>query len=159
MNSNGDGISEDLGYTLNATDVDAVVFDTTQITSPDNFSNPKPRDPCHPLAAGAHVPAVAFYNEATFKHSEEICHTLRSRNTAGGVPDGVMRGMQVRRLTPTECARLQGFPDDNLDIEFRGKPAADGPKYKALGNSMAVPCMRWIGERIHRVIAGGGVSG
>ena len=55
---------------------------------------------------------------------------------------------QVRRLTPIECARLQGFPDDYLDIQFRNKPAADGNKYKALGNSMAVPVMRYIGKRI-----------
>ena len=54
----------------------------------------------------------------------------------------------VRRLTPRECARLQGFPDDYLDIIHRGRPAADGPKYKALGNSMAVPVMAWIGLRI-----------
>ena len=56
--------------------------------------------------------------------------------------------MQVRRLTPTECERLQGFPDGWTDIPYRGKPAADGPRYKALGNSMAVPVMRWIGQRI-----------
>ncbi|MBT9176716.1 MAG: putative BsuMI modification methylase subunit YdiP [Firmicutes bacterium] len=60
----------------------------------------------------------------------------------------ILRGMQVRRLTPTECARLQGFPDNYLDITYRGKPAADGPKYKALGNSMAVPVVRWLGERL-----------
>ena len=59
--------------------------------------------------------------------------------------------MKVRRLTPTECARLQGFPDDYLDITYRGKPAADGPKYKALGNSWAVPNVRWIGQRIEAV--------
>jgi DNA (cytosine-5)-methyltransferase 1 len=56
--------------------------------------------------------------------------------------------MQIRRLMPVECARLQGFPDDYLDIEFKGKPATDGHKYKALGNSWAVPCVRWIGARI-----------
>lgn len=56
--------------------------------------------------------------------------------------------MVVRRLTPVECERLQGFPDKWTDIPYRGKPAPDGPRYKALGNSMAVPCMRWIGERI-----------
>jgi DNA (cytosine-5)-methyltransferase 1 len=61
---------------------------------------------------------------------------------------GVQAGMVVRRLTPKECARLQGFPDDYLDITFRGKPAADGNKYKALGNSWAVPVVRWIGEQI-----------
>jgi DNA (cytosine-5)-methyltransferase 1 len=54
----------------------------------------------------------------------------------------------VRRLTPTECERLQGFPDGYTQVPYRGKPAADGPRYKALGNSMAVPVMRWIGERI-----------
>jgi DNA (cytosine-5)-methyltransferase 1 len=54
----------------------------------------------------------------------------------------------VRRLTPRECCRLQGFPDDYLDITYRGKPAADGNKYRALGNSMAVPVMAWIGRRI-----------
>ncbi len=56
--------------------------------------------------------------------------------------------MQVRRLTPRECERLQGFPDDYTLVPNRGKPAADSPRYKALGNSMAVPVMRWIGERI-----------
>jgi DNA (cytosine-5)-methyltransferase 1 len=55
---------------------------------------------------------------------------------------------EVRRLTPVECERLQGFPDDWTSVPFRGKPAADGPRYKAIGNSMAVPVVRWIGERI-----------
>jgi DNA (cytosine-5)-methyltransferase 1 len=54
----------------------------------------------------------------------------------------------VRRLTPRECERLQGFPDDHTLVPYRNKPAADGPRYKALGNSMAVPVMRWIGKRI-----------
>jgi len=57
-------------------------------------------------------------------------------------------GMVVRRLTPRECERLQGFPDDYTIIPWRGKPCPDGPRYKALGNSMAVPVMRWIGRRI-----------
>ena len=57
----------------------------------------------------------------------------------------------VRRLTPRECERLMGFPDDYTLITYRGKPAADGPRYKALGNSMVVPVMRWIGERIDAV--------
>jgi DNA (cytosine-5)-methyltransferase 1 len=59
--------------------------------------------------------------------------------------------MAVRRLTPRECERLQGFPDDYTLVEYRKKPAADGPRYRALGNSMAVPVMRWIGERIAMV--------
>ena len=61
------------------------------------------------------------------------------------------QGMQVRRLTPRECERLQGFPDDYTLTPYRGKPAADGPRYKALGNSMAVPVMAWIGKRIQQV--------
>jgi DNA (cytosine-5)-methyltransferase 1 len=61
--------------------------------------------------------------------------------------------MAVRRLTPRECERLQGFPDDWSQIPWKGKPAEDcpdGPRYKACGNSMAVPCMRWIGEQIDK---------
>ncbi len=57
----------------------------------------------------------------------------------------------MRRLTPRECERLQGFPDDYTRIEYRGRPAADGPRYRALGNSMAVPVMAWIGRRIDLV--------
>jgi len=56
--------------------------------------------------------------------------------------------MSVRRLTPVECERLQGFPDTYTDIQPNGKQTPDGPRYKALGNSMAVPVMKWIGERI-----------
>ncbi len=65
-----------------------------------------------------------------------------------------MQGMAVRRLTPVECERLQGFPDGYTAIRWRSKPASecpDGPRYKALGNSMAVPVMAWIGERIAAV--------
>lgn len=71
----------------------------------------------------------------------------------GGKPGGrEKRGLTVRRLTPRECERLQGFPDDYTDIPYRNKEhAPDGPRYKALGNSMAVPVMRWIGERIRTV--------
>ncbi len=66
-------------------------------------------------------------------------------------PPAVAQSMTVRRLTPRECERLQAFPDDYTLIPWRKKPAAqcpDGPRYKALGNSMAVNCMEWIGERI-----------
>lgn len=64
---------------------------------------------------------------------------------------GVSVRNSVRRLTPVECERLQGFPDNHTLISWRGKDAADcpdGPRYRAIGNSMAVPVMRWIGERI-----------
>jgi len=70
-----------------------------------------------------------------------------SSDTALG-PNVVASTSAVRRLTPTECERLQGFPDGYTLVPYRNKEAADGPRYKALGNSMAVPVMRWIGERI-----------
>ena len=91
-----------------------------------------------------------------------IAFNARQDPTHGPVADplgtkdtghGFLRGSAVRRLTPRECERLQGFPDDYTLIQHRGKPAADGPRYKALGNSMAVPVMRWIGERIQMVEA------
>ena len=63
----------------------------------------------------------------------------------------VAQQMAVRRLTPKECERLQGFPDNYTDIKLKGKPTPDGPRYKALGNSMAVPVMAWIGKRIQEV--------
>lgn len=92
--------------------------------SAENRCKPQPGEPCHPLAAGARPP------------------------------------WRVRRLTPRECERLQGFPDDFTAIPLRnknGKPngkwAKDGPRYKALGNSMAVNVMRWIGRRIEMVEA------
>ena len=67
---------------------------------------------------------------------------------------GIMQQMAVRRLTPIECERLQGFPDNYTNIPWRNKPESpDGPRYKALGNSMAVPVMKWIGERINQVEA------
>jgi DNA (cytosine-5)-methyltransferase 1 len=63
----------------------------------------------------------------------------------------ICQSLTVRRLTPVECERLQGMPDNHTRIPWRKKPAAecpDGPRYKAIGNSMAVPVMRWIGELI-----------
>ena len=75
--------------------------------------------------------------------------TANIRASSGGSSKSyVAQTWAVRRLTPTECERLQGFPDGWTDIEWRKKAAPDGPRYKALGNSMAVNVMRWIGERI-----------
>jgi DNA (cytosine-5)-methyltransferase 1 len=78
--------------------------------------------------------------------------------TGGGKPgqgyQAVREGLSVRRLTPTECERLQGFPDGFTQIPWRGKEpenCPDGPRYKALGNSFAVPVVRWLGERIQAV--------
>jgi DNA (cytosine-5)-methyltransferase 1 len=100
--------------------------------------------------AGGQV-AVAFSNTAgatALSASEDTFPPMTQRH---GDPGMLAHGSSVRRLTPRECERLQGFPDDYTLVPYRGKPAADGPRYRALGNSMAVPVMRWIGERIREV--------
>jgi len=66
----------------------------------------------------------------------------------GSEVDALVVQSAVRRLTPTEAERLQGFPDGHTDIGWNGKPTPDSHRYKAMGNSMAVPVMRWIGQRI-----------
>jgi DNA (cytosine-5)-methyltransferase 1 len=100
---------------------------------------------------------------ASIGAKETDLHTcLRGRppgQSEGSTTTVVQQAMQVRRLTPRECERLQGFPDDYTLIPWRKKPAADcpdGPRYKALGNSWAVPCARWIGARIAAALARGG---
>lgn len=87
--------------------------------------------------------------------SVDVAQPIMAGGPVGGNQGGdyIQQAMQVRRLTPRECERLQGFPDDYTLITVRGKPAADGPRYKALGNSMAVPVMHWIGRRIDLVTA------
>ena len=87
-------------------------------------------------------------------HKDKKAATLRS-SAASDCFDLVLAREKkyIRRLTPLECERLQGFPDNYTQIEWRGKPAEQCPdslRYRAIGNSMAVPVMRWIGERIER---------
>ena len=176
--------------------VGAVAFDTTQITSSANYSNPKPGDPCHPLAANAHPPAVAFGckdSDPARSVSDDVSPTLRamghadSHANAGGQvavayttklsntasnnagklfrerttcldasspPPALLTPTQVRRLTPEECEALQGAPRGwTLVPNERGKPMADGARYRMLGNSFAVPVIRWIGAQIERASA------
>jgi len=213
--------------TLQDENFHAVAFDTTQVTSKANYSNPKPGDPCHPLASGQHPPAVAFpldtqncteghasggkgfggSSDPMFTLSKGHSHAVAFKpshytRAKDGAPSSVVapltadadkgdqdtvvaapvqvqwasgggqienptmqalranaeynyqfirNAMAVRRLTPRECERLQGFPDGYTDVRYRGKSAADGPRYRALGNSMAVPVMAWIGRRIQMV--------
>jgi DNA (cytosine-5)-methyltransferase 1 len=102
-------------------------------------------DPAFTLQA-AHSHAVAFEANMSFATPDTsgVNPTLTRRHHAS-----VATQSAVRRLTPVECERLQGFPDNYTAIPWRGKDQTpDGPRYKALGNSMAVPVMRWIGERI-----------
>ncbi len=174
------------------TDVDTcdslIAFDTTQVTSAANRSSPKAGDPCHPLAAGAHAPAIAFGWQNSSQQGASVSNhcaptldksktpavafdlrgreggaqfegpneTANIRAASGGSSRSYVATNAVRRLTPVECERLQGFSDGYTAIPWRGKTAdqcPDGPRYKALGNSMAVPCMRWLGERIAAVEA------
>ena len=92
-----------------------------------------------------------LYNFAITGDVAATMSTAGSTSTKTGPT--VMQHMAVRRLTPKECERLQGFPDNYTDIKSKGKPTPDGPRYKALGNSMAVPVMAWIGQRIEQVEA------
>lgn len=108
-------------------------------------------DQSGPLDTDGHSIAVAF----DLAQVTSPTHRRQPSDIAGALSstgrESLASSMAVRRLTPRECERLQGFPDDYTLISYRGKPAADGPRYKALGNSMAVPVMRWIGEQIRRV--------
>jgi site-specific DNA-cytosine methylase len=105
---------------------------------------------------GNNKQAVAFQqNQIGEVRCGNISGTINTNSNASGRNTPMaMQAMTVRRLTPRECERLQGFPDDWTLIPWRGKPAdqcPDGPRYKALGNSMAVNCMEWIGERIDMI--------
>ena len=85
---------------------------------------------------------------------EEISGTVATRNDQTLFQQREETGYAVRRLTPLEAERLQGMPDGHTKVPFRGKPAdecPDTPRYRAIGNSMCVPVMRWIGERIQMV--------
>lgn len=121
--SQGDSVSEHVTPTLDKSKTPAVAIQGTMINR---------SDAAGPQGSGFDGSGAAFTLTKADVHAVA---------TAGA----------VRRLTPRECERLQGFPDDYTLTPHRGKPAADGPRYKALGNSMAVPVMRWIGERIEMV--------
>jgi DNA (cytosine-5)-methyltransferase 1 len=221
----GEGFDASEDGTGRGTPLIPIPFDTTQITSAANYSSPKPGDPCHPLAAGAHAPAIAFDCKASGQNGfgvGPVTSTLRSMghagshqnggghaavaystklhntasNQAGKVypeyttaldanspPPALLSTWAVRRLTPVECERLQGFPDGHtrapnwsgwramddsetpdqcmaagLEVRQNKKTGrwrvkdVDGPRYKTLGNSMAVPVIRWIGQRIETAL-------
>jgi site-specific DNA-cytosine methylase len=94
-------------------------------------------------------------NDSRVNGPKDVADTVSARyGTGGGNTPLVQQPMAIRRLTPKECERLQGFPDDWTKVPYRNKEAdqcPDGPRYKACGNSMAVPVMRWIGERINLI--------
>jgi DNA (cytosine-5)-methyltransferase 1 len=116
-------------------------------------------DVCHAIGTGnGQGCATAAVAVDTYNHTVTGDYT-GSLTTTGGPPlsgPGVLQAMQVRRLTPEECEALQGFPRLYTAIPWRNKPSSDcpdGPRYKALGNSWAVPVVRWIGKRIQTQLA------
>ena len=151
--ANGHGISDELAHTLDGAQGQSVAFvqnsrDEVRLMNGDGgivgalAAQPGMKQSCYvaqPIIFGTQMshPQVDF----------NLNQTLQAKN-----PMAVAKAMQVRRLTPMECERLQGFPDGYTAIPWRGKPAdqcPDGPRYKALGNSWAVPVVRWIGQRIN----------
>ena len=137
-----------------------VPYDLFQITAPVNRQNRQPGDPCHTLARdnAAHAAVAQSMTVMSFHplqdpipNTDGSTHCMGTGGSQGHASIAVAQAMTVRRLTPRECERLQGFPDDWTLIPWRKKAASDcpdGPRYKALGNSMAVNVMAWIGERI-----------
>jgi DNA (cytosine-5)-methyltransferase 1 len=155
--------------------MECVAFDTTQITSPGNYSHPKSGDPCHPLAEGAHPPAIAF--QPRFARNgrgapDTIAAPLTAEAGRTGKGDSAQcvavspplrceghdasedgRGRRafsvdlwgVRRLTPTECERLQSFEDGWTSGQ------SDSARYRQLGNAVCVNVIEWIARRIHAV--------
>ena len=113
-------------------------FDIGDIRSVDIVTAPIPIQDVRPIDKGQNGLGIGKEGDPSY--------TLDKMAT-----QGVAHHMAVRRLTPTECERLQGFPDGYTDIRPNGKDTPDGPRYKALGNSMAVPCMTYIGKRIQGV--------
>lgn len=139
--------------------VEPIPFDPKQISHPANHSSPKAGAPCHPLRAVANCePAIAFHvTQDPIHGAQSPCLSQGNQQGCGTV--GVLTQARVRRLTPVECERLQGFPDGWTAIKRRPtrkskNPSPDGPRYRALGNSMTTTVIRWIGERIELAAKG-----
>lgn len=122
------------------------VYDTTQITSPMNYSNPRPGDPCHPLAAQQHPPLCVGNGQMCNITMAEVSNTLDCMHDQQAVlmQGNTHRKYIVRRLTPLECCRLQGFPDWWED----GVEGSDSARYKMWGNGIALPCAADVLGRI-----------
>ncbi len=138
----GVGCSGDPAFTVSERG-QAVAFDTYN-----QDLNAEVTQSLRSSAGGGAYDRCVMYDGYNQIANEDISPSVRIGRDSG---DCLVLPMAARRLTPRECERLQGFPDDYTLVTYRNKPAADGPRYKALGNSMAVPVMRWIGERIAKV--------
>jgi len=128
------------GWRSNGTPVEGVVIQAMQVRHGVAVAQPIPIDTMNHLGRGD------THSFGDFRVGAPS-YTLTK-----GHSHAVATAMQVRRLTPVECERLQGFPDGYTNIPWRkATESPDGPRYKALGNSMAVPVMAWIGKRIQQV--------
>ncbi|MHB1938366.1 MAG: DNA (cytosine-5-)-methyltransferase [Acidobacteriaceae bacterium] len=178
--SNGHGFSDSIAHTLEQTNSQAVAFNLRGREG-GTMPEPSSLASIRAASGGSSNSYLAFSAKDYGADASEIAPTLRGMghdashangggqlaiaatltasygkqvdgsDTSNGPPNILHSEMAVRRLTPRECERLQGFPDDYTLVEYRGRQAADGPRYRALGNSMAVPVMRWIGARIAAV--------
>ena len=137
--ANGSNVCSDgTSYTL-----DCATSPAAAVTEGRAPTQTAPQDGRPPVVCMADASANAAIDD-------DMCGSLKVGGSAPLVAHGGRR-YTVRRLTPRECERLQGLPDDWTRIPYRGRPAdecPDGPRYRAIGNSMAVPVMRWIGRRI-----------
>ena len=152
----GIGTAADPSFTLGATGVHAIAFSCKDHGADAGLIAPTLRsmghDGSHANAGGQLAVAFDMRGREGGAQFESPHETANIRAASGGSSRSyVAQSWAVRRLTPRECERLQGFPDDYTLIPRRGKPAADGPRYKALGNSMAVNVMRWLGTRIQMI--------
>jgi DNA (cytosine-5)-methyltransferase 1 len=126
-----------------------VAISLEQVTSPQNRSQPGEQSP--PLTQRNSVVAFKASHYTRGKDGAPAETTPPLSADADRVDqDSLIAGgsMAVRHLTPVECERLMGLPDHYTLVPYRGRPAADSPRYRALGNSMAVPVIRWLGRRL-----------
>jgi DNA (cytosine-5)-methyltransferase 1 len=155
----GCGGDSDPTYTVSVAHVNAVAFQTRIGRS----GRGQPEEVCPTLqgaSAGATSdmrPYIAFQERGreggrSCESQEDVAYSIMAPQGGGRRQENNIAGQFcVRRLLPVETERLQGFPDNYTAITYRGKPAADGPRYRAIGNSMAVPVMTWLGKRIQMV--------
>lgn len=171
--------AEHSGYRMDAESETLIPFDTTQITSKGNYSHPQPGDVCHPLAAGAHAPAIAQTltsgghpgsnlpgrhhedddNLVAFNYAQgsECTRPVRPSGYAGSMNTNGQEAIAspsfgVRRLTPRECERLMGWADDHTRWTPEGREIPDSQRYRMCGNGVVASVVEWIGRRLLEAI-------
>jgi DNA (cytosine-5)-methyltransferase 1 len=174
QSSQGSGVNKDVAFTLNGLDKHGVAYEQEGIAFEPRSADGEPRitgdikevvsPTLNCMGGGQREPSVVSWNgDTTPKASEDVSVTLRSQQGGEGV--GVAHALTVRRLTPIECERLQGFPDnwtsEKMELILEGNEwkatgkvvkQADGPRYKAMGNAVTVNVAEWIGKQIGKVL-------